>query len=81
VKRAAVDTVPASAPGPSPSSPSRGVRLARKTKETSAVSPATSVTTRAMRRANHEQVMNRLASKKALSKNLEYSEEDETESE
>jgi hypothetical protein len=50
-------------------------------KETSAVSPATSVTTRATRRANHAKAMNRLASKKAISKNLEYSEGDETESE
>jgi hypothetical protein len=83
VKRSAIDTVPSSFPGPPPSSPSRSVRMARKQKQTSElpVSPTTSVTKRATRRANRAKAMNRLANKKTLSKNLEYSKGDETESE
>jgi hypothetical protein len=74
VKKASIDKVPASRPGPPPPSPSRNVRLARRKKKNDAASPATSVTTRSTRRAQRDTKSNKQFGRtKKVAKHLEYS--------
>jgi hypothetical protein len=74
VKKASIDKVPASRPGPPPPSPSRNVRLARRKKKNDAASPATSVTTRSTRRAQRDTKSNKqFGHTKKVAKHLEYS--------